>query len=165
MTDFIFASANRQRWRLVETQNAIRHSRPRERGTSGECRESMPEPGRNQKSDEGLNALIRKAGRHHQILDHLARIHDPCRTKRSFDAAHQVDRLGRWPLLFARLLGSGIYEVIVDRSDYRLQPGPVICNGLENYGAAMPPDADFIGIEAEFLGQASPDFKSPCPDS
>jgi len=34
---------NRQRLRLAASPNAIRHSRPRERGTSGECRESMPE--------------------------------------------------------------------------------------------------------------------------
>ncbi|SFU00487.1 hypothetical protein SAMN05518861_109180 [Mesorhizobium sp. YR577] len=39
----ICVSANHQRLRLAASPNAIRHSRPRERGTSGECRESMPE--------------------------------------------------------------------------------------------------------------------------
>jgi hypothetical protein len=37
------ASAKRQRLRLATSLKAIRHSRPRERGTSGECRETMPE--------------------------------------------------------------------------------------------------------------------------
>ena len=44
MTSFFFAvSASRQRWRLAEASMKIRHSRPRERETSGACRESMPE--------------------------------------------------------------------------------------------------------------------------
>jgi hypothetical protein len=55
---------------------------------------------------------------------------------------------------FARLLGSGFYEVIVDRPDQRLQPGPVSCDGFEDDSAAVPPDADFVAVEAELPGQA-----------
>jgi hypothetical protein len=39
----VSASANRQRPKSATSLKCIRHSRPRERGTSGECRESMPE--------------------------------------------------------------------------------------------------------------------------
>src|SRR6185437_14299859 len=78
-----------------------------------------------------------------------------CRT----DTSLKKIQVGRLRILVHRLFHCRVHEIIVERPGQRIQPLPIVSDGLENDSTAMPADTDLIGVEPEFHGE--PDCLRP----